>query len=383
MPSDHPNALVRRKGRPNAWRRIVNLWPLLVWLGAIVVAFWAYSQGVVFRRMNGAVDPYQENVSPLEEGYFRELAEGIVRGSHVEANQVVAYMSDTVLEEKISILTQEIETRRTERLRNYNDDILKVESELRKIEGDLVAAQAETEATKKEIDSMVDRMKALNLNTEAQRLALTGPIVSEFNIKIAKSNAIVGVRVKDKTQVENDRDRLVQERDLLAKESEPSKFAERNQAAQLAQLIKRKARLTLHAARAGTIDRILKEPGEFVKQGEGVLKIVGSPTQIIGFLAQDQITQLSQGQKVWITPTSDRTKIYPSKVLYLAPRMNSLPDSTGPTPNSRLFGRDVLCDYPVDSHLLPGQTVIIWLEPPGDVPLLNRWMSNRDADAGK
>ena len=119
MPSDHPNALVRRKGRPNTWRRIVNLWPLLVWIGAIAVAFWAYSQGVVFRRMNGAVDPYQENVSPLEEGYFSKLADGIVRGSHVEANQVVAYMSDTVLEEKISILTQEIDTRRTERIRNY------------------------------------------------------------------------------------------------------------------------------------------------------------------------------------------------------------------------------------------------------------------------
>ena len=383
MPSDHPNALVRRKGRPNTWRRIVNLWPLLVWIGAIAVAFWAYSQGVVFRRMNGAVDPYQENVSPLEEGYFSKLADGIVRGSQVEANQIVAYMSDTVLEEKISILTQEIDTRRTERIRNYNDDILKIESELRDIEGDLAAAQAETDATQREIDSMVERMKALNLNTEAQRLALTGPIVSEFNIKIAKYNAVVGVRVKDKTQVENDRDRLVQERDMLAKETDPAKFAERNQAAQLAQLIKRKARLTLHAARAGTIDRILKEPGEFVKQGEGVLKIVGSPTQIIGFLAQDQINQISQGQKVWITPTSDRKKIFDSKVLYLAPRMNSLPDSTGPSANSRLFGRDVLCEYPPNSQLLPGQTVIIWIEPPGEVPLLNRWMSNRDSEAGK
>ena len=383
MPSDHPNALVRRKGRPNTWRRIINLWPLLVWMGAIAVAFWAYSQGVVFRRMNGAVDPYQENVSPLEEGYFSKLADGIVRGAHVEADQIVAYMSDTVLEEKISILTQEIDTRRSERIRNYNDDILKVESELREIEGDLAAARAETDATQREINSMVERMKTLNLNTEAQRLALTGPLVSEFNIKIAKYNAVVSVRVKDKTQVENDRDRLVQERDILAKESDPAKYAERNQAAQLAQLNQRKARLTLHASRAGTIDRILKEPGEFVKQGEGVLKIVGSPTQIIGFLAQDQINQISQGQKVWITPTSDRKRIFDSKVLYLAPRMNSLPDSTGPSANSRLFGRDVLCEYPPNSQLLPGQTVIIWIEPPGEVPLLNQWLSNRDSDAGK
>ena len=63
--------------------------------------------------------------------------------------------------------------------------------------------------------------------------------------------------------------------------------------------------------------------------------------------------------------------------------MNSLPDSTGPTANSRLFGRDVLCEYPASSHLLPGQTVIIWIEPPGEIPLLNRWMSNKDAEAGK
>ena len=383
MPFHHPNRPQALKGRSRWGRRIVNLWPLLVWFGAIFVALWAYRQGVVFRRMNGAVDVYQENISSLEEGNFDQLAEGITRGAKVKDGQVVAYMRDAVLQEKITILKQEIETRRAERIHKFNDDILKIESELRKIDGDLVAGQAEAEATQREIDSMVSRMKALNLNSEAQKLALTGPIVSDFNIKIAKYKAIVGVRTVDKTKVENDLNRLVQERDALAQETDPAKIAERDQAAKLAELYKRLERLTLHATRAGTVDRILKEPGEYVKAGEGILKIVGGPTQIIGFMSQDQIAQIEQGKKVWITPTSDRSKIYDSKVLYLAPRMNSLPDSTGPAANSRLFGRDVICEYPPHAELLPGQTVIIWIEPPGDVPLLNRWLTNHDAAAGK
>jgi multidrug efflux pump subunit AcrA (membrane-fusion protein) len=128
--------------------------------------------------------------------------------------------------------------------------------------------------------------------------------------------------------------------------------------------------LQLRATRAGVVDRIMKEPGEYVKAGEGILKIVGEPRQIIGFLPQDQLHSIKEGQRVWITPTRERGRIEETTINFLAPRMNTVPDSTSPVPNKRLFGQDVICDLPKEMKLLPGQTVIIHLDDPRNVPIL-------------
>lgn len=386
MPFHHPNKTIRPKGRNMTLRRITNLWPLLFWFGCIAVAFWSYRQGVVFRRMNGAVDVYQENISPAEDGNFEKLAEGIFRGARVVEGQPVAFMRSSALDEEIAILRQAIEARRQERLQDFRSDMLKVESELRKIETELVSAKAEVEASQKEI---ADRMKSMGGGTDGklppayQQALLNNPAFIELNVNIAKSDALAKHLTIDQTKVENDLNILKQQISSLREEKDLNKVAEGDQAAELAHLLLKQKMLVLRASRAGTVDLIIKEPGEYVKAGEGILKIVGDPTQIIGFLAQDQLGQVAEGKPVWITPTQDRTKVFQTTVHYLAPRMNSLPDSTGPTANSRLFGRDVICDLPKDGTWLPGQTVIIWIEPPGSVPLLNKLLTNDDVGLGK
>ncbi len=384
MSYNHPNQLTKPKGKNFALRRVTNFWPLLVWIGAICVAVWTYNQGVVFRRLNGAVDVYQENVSPKEDGNFDRLAEKIYRGAHVAQDQIVAYMRHDELDEKINILKHEIDTRRTERLRHYDEDLLKIDSDLREIDGDLVTSQAEQEACKFEIDTITKRVNTFAPNAAmGDKEAMISQFAAEFRIKLAKSKALAEVRKIDKDKVQNERDRMKQERDALAAETDVRNYAERNQAAQLAQLELRTQRLTIRAARGGIVDLILKEPGEYVKQGEGILKIVGAPTQIVGFLAQDQLKNITEGRKVYITSTKDRNLVYESKVNFLAPRMNSVRDVSAGAAASRLFGRDVICEYPAGSNLLPGQTVIIWLDHPGDVPWLNKLLSNEDAGSGK
>ncbi len=377
-----PNQLTKPKGRNLTLHRVLGWWPLLVWIAALFVAQWAYKQGVVFKRLNGAVDVYQENVSPLEDGSFDKLADGIVRGKAVKAGEPVAYMQNTILAEKLSILSQEIETRRTERLRQFDQDLLKIDSDLRKIEDDRVTSQAEKQACEDEIAVITSRAMEMAKGNKAVVDNIVSQMAAEYKIKLAKSSALAGQSVLDKEAVAKDRAKLQAERDTLAKETDIKKYAERNQAAQLAQLEHRVERLTLKANRDGIVDLIMKESGEFVKQGEGVLKIVGKATQIVGFLAQDQLGQIAVGKKVWITSTKDRRQVFESKVQFLAPRMNSVRDVSS-TAASRLFGRDVICEYPSTSNLLPGQTVIIWLEPPGDVPLLNKLFTNDDSATGK
>jgi hypothetical protein len=384
MSYNHPNQLTKPKGRTLALRRVTNFWPLLVWLGAIGVAYWAYNQGVVFRRLNGAVDVYQENVSPKEDGNFDRLAEGIFRGAHVKQDQIVAYMRHDELDEKINILKHEIDTRRTERVRNYDEDLLRIDSDLREIEGDLATSKAEQAACQLEIDTITKRVSTFAPNAaQADKEAMISQFAAEYRIKLAKSKALAEVRKIDKDEVKNERDRMKQERDALVAQTDVKMYAERNQAAQLAQLELRTQRLTLKAARGGIVDLILKEPGEYVKQGEGILKIVGQPTQIVGFLAQDQLQNIAEGKTVYITSTKDRKQIFKSKVNFMAPRMNSVRDVSTGAAASRLFGRDIICEYPKDSTLLPGQTVIIWLDPPGDVPWINKLLNNDDAAGGK
>ncbi len=382
MSYNHPNQLTKPKGRNIALHRVLNFWPLLIWFGAIFVAFWAYKQGVVFRRLNGAVDVYQESVSPFEEGNFDRLAPGIERGKTVTKGDVVAYMRDDVLVEKIDILKHEIETRRTERLRHYDEDLLKLDSEIRKINADLKTSKAEQDACQEEITRIEKRFDAFPGLKPADRDSAVNDLAAAFRIKLAKSKALADASKIDMGEVENQRTALKRERDALANESDVKKYAERNQAAQLAQLEHRVERLTLKATHDGIVDLVLKEEGEFVKQGEGILKIVGEANQIVGFLAQDQLKNIAVGQKIWITSTKDRANVIESKVNFMAPRMNSLKDVSGGSTN-RLFGRDIICEYPRNSGLLPGQTVIIWLEEPGKVPWLNRLLTNEDAEGGK
>jgi hypothetical protein len=107
-----------------------------------------------------------------------------------------------------------------------------------------------------------------------------------------------------------------------------------------------------------------------VKAGEDILKIVGVAEQIVGFLPEDQMDAVREGQPVWITPSNDPAMILDSKILYLAPRINSMAEASSPIPNKRVFGRDVVCQLPQGNTLLPGQRLVIHLTNPKDVPLL-------------
>jgi len=135
-------------------------------------------------------------------------------------------------------------------------------------------------------------------------------------------------------------------------------------------LKERKKNMDLRAVHSGGVHRIDKEPGEIINAGEAVVKIVAEPTEIIGFLPQEKIGVLSQGDTVWISATSDRHKAYESKVIAISPRITNTPDRASPLPNRMLHGREVVIGMPKIGLFLPGQTVIIHLKKPGRLPFI-------------
>ena len=404
MPYHQPNKLEPLKGNRFHFRRILHYWPLLIWIGMIMTAIWGYQQGVVFRRMNGAVDPYQENVAPSESGNFKQLGKGIERGVRVKEGQPVAYMDTSAVDDEIRAVLSEIEIQRQSRLRDFDNDLRKLSTELRKITADQKGSDAEADALQKAADDVMAsekaRIEALRKNPGFANALLpaNNEIASKYLADVSKlraKSAVYAIQLADAQKEHDDlvKERLALEKLNLDKVDDILLIAGHSQAVDYQELQAKKGRMVLTANTSGIVDRIMKEPGEYVKAGEGILKIVGDPTQIIGFLPEDQLNQIHVGKKVWITPSHDRTHAYESKILFLAPRMNSLRDSTSPLPNKLLHGRDIICEYPAEAMipgstpggeptylLLPGQTVTIHIEKPGTIPLINQIFRNDDTN---
>ncbi|MFN5962016.1 MAG: HlyD family secretion protein [Verrucomicrobiota bacterium] len=396
MSEFHPNRKKMVRTKPGLTRRrIIEMWPLLVWAAVLYAGWHMYRGGVVFARMNGAVDVYQENITPSEDGRLLDIK--VQRGQKVEPGTVVAVMDPAPYKMELEGLRREVLADRVKDIREYDQEILKLESELREID----VAAAEDGATMKQLEAFVNdydvRMKA---SSDPVFRRLADQTAEEKRLELAQARARTTVNVANRAQVEDSvnrakgvREQLQKEADVVAKanlesddllktgalrEDEQQRFIELTTMIGLCEL---------KTTKGGIIDRVVKEKGEYVKAGDGVLKVVGEPEHIVCFLPQDQSDDLKVGQKVWVVATSDKTKIFESTVEGISPRINNLPDSSSPIPNRRVHGRDVIIHYPplalptaTDSayKLLSGQTVIIHTSKPGQVPLLDRIFPNDD-----
>ncbi len=403
MPNHHPNnAIIPAKPKISKLKTLWSFWPLVAWLGVIWFCYYAHRQGVRFRRMNAAVDVYQENVSPMRDGFLDRLHTGVKRGAFVKKNDPVAYLKSDDLNQEKALLETEIAREREDKILDLTRDMQDLDMDLQKLKTDESAAAAvavEGELSAKAFEeaqrnTALKTASAMGLSQEKAKSYLDSlppdPEASKARMDARKDAAKSRSLLESIKRLEAIMDGLAKQKNELStidlsKPENLLKVATSGQLSQLKVLEEKMAKLVLKANCDGYVDLINKENGEFVKQGEGILKIVAKPSQIVAFLPQDQLGAISVGDKVWLTATNDRkTIIEGCSIQYLAPRMNTVADSTSPIPNKRLFGRDVIIDYPSESGLLPGQTVIVHLEDPRDVPFLSSFInglfSNDDLD---
>lgn len=397
MSEFHPNRTAPVRTKPKlTGRRIIECWPLLVWVGMGTLAITIYKSGAKFTRMNGAVDVYQENVTPIHEGRLKEIK--VHRGQRVAPNTVVALMDPAPIQMELETLRREVIADRVSDIHDYDLQIMKLDSDLREVETEIATDKAV-------IDELGKIFAAAATPTGGKDPALTRLLSTQTDsvrnqVELAKANNRAAYNDKHLGSINEAMKRLKETRDTLTKEaSEVAKLDLSSDTVAKSTLlrpeeqqkyIELKTKLDqceLRAYHGGIVDRVDKEVGEFVGVGGGVLKIVGDPEHIIAFLPQDQASQLQVGQKVWITSTSDlQGKPFTSEVEDVSPRINNLSDATSPLPNQRVHGRDVIVKYPSSASakdgkflLLPGQTVIVQTEEPGGVPILNQIFPNDDA----
>lgn len=391
MSEFHPNRTKQVRTRPKLTaRRILEAWPLLVWLAVAALAFFTYRGGVIFVRMNGAIDVYQENITPINEGRLLEVK--VKRGDRVPPDTVVAVMDPTEYKIELESLKRDIIADRTKDIRDYDLEIIKLEGDLREIQ----IAGAEDGAIIKELEAIVADMNKARPGEDPRlrEMRQNNPDTQRSRTELAKAkgrdslNAAHNSAVTESiTRAKTVRDtftkevKLISELDLGSDEIAKAGALRDDEHQQYIELRTKLEQCELKTPHGGTVDLIEKEIGEFVKPGDAVLRIVGDPEQVVCFLPQDQANDLKIGHKVWIANTADKSQIFESVVIGVSPRINNVRDLTSPLPNRRVHGREVVVKYPEGAKpsapgdpfkLLPGQTVIIHLDKPGDVPWINR-----------
>jgi len=398
MSEFHPNRASAVKTKLGLTRRrILESWPLLIWIAIVFVAVWGYNTGRVFSRMNGAVDVYQENISPSENGRVLKIL--VKRGDKVTANMVIARMDTSLYERELTAILHGAATNRYEEISRLERQQLDLEAELRKLEvtdagdkarvAELIAARLRLQkpgtttdpaikllgpnALGTLLNQKVDELNADIAEIQGKQAAITQTMGEARNSLAKVSAQIAKLTASAEVTIKADFSTITPEIISSLRDDEQRNVNE---------LISQIERCSLRTTRGGTVDRLEKEEGEYVAKGESVMRVVAEPDQIIAFLPQDQIGKLKIGDTVWITPAMDRSNIFETTVTAISPRMNNLADSTSPLPNRRLYGRDVVCNFPKAGIglMVPGETVTVHIQKPGDIPLMNRIFHNDDVN---
>jgi multidrug resistance efflux pump len=388
MSEFHPNRTKQIRTRPKlTTRRIIECWPLLVWIAMAVLAWRIYASGVTFARMNGAVDVYQENLTPVNDGRLIEIK--VKRGDRVKPGDPVALMDPADFNLEMESHARDIVADRTSEIRDLESDLLKLESEMRELQ----TQNSEDSSVIKSLESQLSAPKTGNL--PAGLVAAMGADSLRANTELSKAKGRDALNASHRAAVQEGINRIKTFRDTLAAEaalitkhglaSQEVLQANSLRDDEMQKYIEIKNNIehcTLRTSHGGTVDRIEKEIGEFVKTGESVLKVVGDPENIVCFLPQDQAGDVKENDTVWVANTSNKAQIYPTTVVAVSPRINNLADATSPLPNRRVHGRDILLAYPPDAIvdgkplLLPGQTVVVHLEKPGSPNWFNTILHN-------
>ncbi len=405
MSEFHPNRTSAVKTKLGLTRRrLLEAWPLLIWVGIAAIAIWGYSRGRVFSRMNGAVDVYQENISPIEEGRVVKIL--VKRGDFVPANTVIAKMDASLYERELIGILRGVAANRYEEISRLERQQLDLEAELRKLEitdagdkGRLTELTASRERLLKSTGGAASPNASKLLGAGALQ-SLASEKIDELNADIAELQGSQAAAAQSLGEVRNTLTKITAQITKMRANAVATAGADAksltdeilagllpDEQKEVNELLSFIDLCSLRTTRGGTVDQLEKEEGEFVAQGEAVMRVVAQPDQIVAFLPQEQIGKLHVGDAVWITPALDRDHIFESKVTAISPRINNLADASSPLPNRRIFGRDVVCTFPASAlpptpgepgMLVPGQTVTVHVQRPGEIPLMNRIFHNDD-----
>lgn len=371
MSEFHPNRV--RPHRPRlTTRRLLNFWPLLVWIAVLGMAYWAYNKGVKFTRMNGLVDPIQEAVAADEDSRILEIL--VKTGSVVKKGDPVVKLDTGVLNAQIGKLEAAIKSDLQDRLLSHELDLARLKSERREILRDKASDEGELSA----VQGQLDRLNSV-IKQQPNMLAALSEALGDANKDVSRLTATTQLYPGQLEELKVDIDRLEAEVEKLrqAMDNPESLAAANGDLSELQELRVLRDRGTLLSGHDGIVDRVERDNGEFVLKGETILRIVAYPEVIRVLLPNDQLGQVKVGDTVWISSITDRYNYFQTEIINMSPRVTNAPNTTSPLPNQVVHGQEIIARFPEGSGFIPGQPVILHTQEPGSVPLITRLFGGR------
>lgn len=371
MSEFHPNRVRPHRPRLTA-RRLLNFWPLLVWIAVLGMAYWAYSKGVKFTRMNGLVDPIQEAVAADEDSRILEIL--VNTGSVVKKGDPVVKLDTGIIDAQIKKLEAAIKSDLQDRLLSHELDLARLKSERREILRDKASDEGELSA----VQGQLDRLNSV-IKQQPNMLAPLSEALGEANKDVSRLTATTQLYPDQVKELQDDIDRLEKEVEKLRQAmNDPESLAAANgDLSELQELRVLRDRGTLLSGHDGIVDRVERDNGEFVLKGETILRIVAYPETIRVLLPNDQLDQIKVNDTVWVSSITDRYRYFKTEIINMSPRVTNAPNTASPLPNQVVHGKEIIARFPKDSGFIPGQPVILHTEEPGSVPLITRIFGGR------
>jgi multidrug resistance efflux pump len=123
-------------------------------------------------------------------------------------------------------------------------------------------------------------------------------------------------------------------------------------------LLARRVALELKSPSSGVVSLVSHQPGDAVQANETILTVAEpSPTEILAYVREDQVSQLREGMLVQLVKTGDRPQIAQSQVVSVGPAVEQMPPRLWLNPNFPEWGRPFLVKIPPDMKLLAGERV--------------------------
>ncbi len=103
---------------------------------------------------------------------------------------------------------------------------------------------------------------------------------------------------------------------------------------------------------------VVRRQDEVVLAGDSILSIAESkPREIIAYATQNQLSRLREGLPVQLVKSTEPAQIANSRVVYLGPTLERLPECLWQVPNTPQWGYPVLIPIPQGLKLISGETV--------------------------
>ncbi|MFP6872305.1 MAG: biotin/lipoyl-binding protein [Verrucomicrobiales bacterium] len=353
MSNEIPSKATPGAGTSYRTRRLVQKWPVLIWLAMVGLVAVLGMQLNRPSRINGMVSASSEEIAPPENGVV--LTVHVKEGDTVKAGQPLVTLDPALVQKEIDDYKANLPFLRADIQRKFkatrfgiNADIQKAKAEKANAQSRFETAQREEEIIKTQVEQQLSLQRDLD-NAIAK--------VEAIEIELSTHEQSIDELAKDLAEA----DKLIASLDELKIPDE------------LLVLNQRLADKTLKAPGAGNVHKVHKLRG-VAKLGEPILTIVrtapenGQPEKTVrGFAKQDENPEgLKAGSTVWISERIKNPVAMPAEILSVSPGIEAIPNLGTPVPAQFLRGRVFTCELPAKlEHLLPGTQVHIHRTEPG------------------